>query len=227
MWLFHFWRKMKAAQFEVERKVTSPNRRAWSSSLSRFRTVVCRNRLGMPRRLLTTLSSALEHGKNVAVHCRQGIGRSGLIAAGLLVMSGMGIEKAIDAVSAARGRSIPETSAQFEWFRRLPTAERVSRVLSSCVSYRRYSEKVAHFVTVAPYLSNPVTLIGFCLFLFFGSTSGSSKIRPPQATFAGTILAGGSPDSPVRLLASDRRNRSWFWARLPRFNPVGETLACS
>src|SRR5215469_7898398 len=32
----------------------------------------------------------LEAGRNVAVHCRQGVGRSGLIAAGVLIMSGIG-----------------------------------------------------------------------------------------------------------------------------------------
>ena len=30
--------------------------------------------------LLKNIADALEHGKNVAVHCRQGIGRSGLIS---------------------------------------------------------------------------------------------------------------------------------------------------
>ena len=31
----------------------------------------------------------LENGRNVAVHCRQGVGRSGLIACGVLIASGM------------------------------------------------------------------------------------------------------------------------------------------
>ncbi|MGH9631232.1 MAG: dual specificity protein phosphatase family protein [Bryobacteraceae bacterium] len=71
--------------------------------------------------LLTNLSTALEEGKTVAVHCRQGIGRSGLIAASLLVVSGMGAEKAIDEVSAARGQNVPETFEQLQWIRQLPT----------------------------------------------------------------------------------------------------------
>jgi protein-tyrosine phosphatase len=73
------------------------------------------------RSLLSNLSGALADGKNVAVHCRQGIGRSGLIAAGLLVTSGMEAEKAVRAVSAARGQNIPETPAQLQWIRQLPT----------------------------------------------------------------------------------------------------------
>ena len=35
--------------------------------------------------LLTSVAAALDEGKNVAVHCRQGIGRAGLLAASLLV----------------------------------------------------------------------------------------------------------------------------------------------
>jgi protein-tyrosine phosphatase len=73
--------------------------------------------------LLRSLSKALEQGKNVAVHCRQGIGRSGLVATALLVTSGTGVEKALEIVSAARGQAIPETAAQLEWLQHLP-AER-------------------------------------------------------------------------------------------------------
>src|SRR5438093_4555051 len=39
--------------------------------------------------LLGKLDEALAAGKSVALHCRQGIGRSGLIAASLLVLSGL------------------------------------------------------------------------------------------------------------------------------------------
>jgi len=69
---------------------------------------------------------ALEEGKNVAVHCRQGIGRSGMIAAAALVSSGTGSEEAIKAVSAARGVPVPETPAQVEWLHHLPTERPVS-----------------------------------------------------------------------------------------------------
>jgi protein-tyrosine phosphatase len=73
--------------------------------------------------LLRSLAKALHQGKNVAVHCRQGIGRSGLIATALLVTSGISVEKAIEIVSTARGQAIPETPAQLEWVHQLP-AER-------------------------------------------------------------------------------------------------------
>ena len=71
--------------------------------------------------LLTDIAAALADGKNVAIHCRQGVGRSGLVAAGLLVTSGMGAGDAINVVSGARGLTIPETSAQLQWIKRLPS----------------------------------------------------------------------------------------------------------
>jgi protein-tyrosine phosphatase len=71
--------------------------------------------------LLSTIAAALEEGKNVAVHCRQGIGRSGLVAAGVLLTSGMGVDKALEVVSAARGEIVPETPAQLQWIKHLPS----------------------------------------------------------------------------------------------------------
>ena len=65
--------------------------------------------------LMSDLVGALEKGQNVAVHCRQGIGRSGLIAAGVLTIAGASPADAIQAVSSARGLSIPETPDQREW----------------------------------------------------------------------------------------------------------------
>jgi protein-tyrosine phosphatase len=73
------------------------------------------------RSLLREIVGALDQGKNVAVHCRQGIGRSGLIAAGALMSSGLGTEKAIEVVSSARGVTVPETPAQLEWLHHLPS----------------------------------------------------------------------------------------------------------
>ena len=70
--------------------------------------------------LMATISSVLGEGRNVAVHCRQCIGRSGLIAAGILVNSGVPPEQAIKTVSAARGLAIPETTEQRVWVQQLP-----------------------------------------------------------------------------------------------------------
>lgn len=54
-------------------------------------------------------------GRNILVHCRQGIGRSGLVAACLLVKKGMSPGGAIDSVSEARGVPVPETAEQRDW----------------------------------------------------------------------------------------------------------------
>ena len=70
--------------------------------------------------LLGDIVDLLESGKHVAVHCRQGIGRAGMMATGALILSGAGADAAIKAVSAARGREVPETPEQREWLRDLP-----------------------------------------------------------------------------------------------------------
>src|SRR5271169_4874427 len=65
--------------------------------------------------ILENITRTLSQGKNVVVHCRQGIGRSGLVAACLLVRRGMSPGAAVELASAARGVSIPETSEQRDW----------------------------------------------------------------------------------------------------------------
>jgi protein-tyrosine phosphatase len=69
--------------------------------------------------LLKKIVEALEEGKHVAIHCRQSIGRSGLIAAGVLMSSGIAAGKAIEVVSAARGMAVPETPEQLQWIHHL------------------------------------------------------------------------------------------------------------
>jgi protein-tyrosine phosphatase len=75
--------------------------------------------------LLTDLSRQLDAGQTVAVHCRQGIGRSALVAIGLLVWSGMDPARAVETVSAARGRPVPETPDQLRWVHDLAKARPV------------------------------------------------------------------------------------------------------
>jgi protein-tyrosine phosphatase len=61
------------------------------------------------------LNADLAVGKNVAVHCRQGVGRTGLVAACLLVAKGLTPEAAVKTLSAARGNPVPETAEQRRW----------------------------------------------------------------------------------------------------------------
>ncbi len=69
--------------------------------------------------LLRDLNSKLGTGNTVVVHCRQGIGRSALIAAGLLVTSGIDPATAIHTVAEARGLAVPETQEQRRWIEEL------------------------------------------------------------------------------------------------------------
>ena len=65
--------------------------------------------------ILEKLDSDLTAAKNVVIHCRQGIGRTGLIAASLLVSKGASSGAAVEAVSAARCLRVPETPEQRRW----------------------------------------------------------------------------------------------------------------
>ena len=62
-----------------------------------------------------TLEGFLAAGKTVAVHCRQGIGRSALIAACVLILAGITPEVVFQRLSAARGCPVPETAEQRQW----------------------------------------------------------------------------------------------------------------
>ena len=61
------------------------------------------------------LVGLLQSGRTVAIHCRQGIGRAGMVAVGILGATGVPIDEAMEVVSAARGRPVPETEAQRQW----------------------------------------------------------------------------------------------------------------
>jgi protein-tyrosine phosphatase len=61
------------------------------------------------------LAARLADGKNIAVHCRQGIGRAALIAICILIWSGLEPTAAIERVGAARGCAVPETAEQRRW----------------------------------------------------------------------------------------------------------------
>jgi protein-tyrosine phosphatase len=60
------------------------------------------------------------HGKvitgcNVVFHCRAGIGRSGMMAASVLLHEGLTVRDAFTRISAARGLTVPDTPGQLEW----------------------------------------------------------------------------------------------------------------
>ena len=57
----------------------------------------------------------IDRGVNTLVHCRAGIGRAGLFAAGVLLHAGMDAEQAFALVSKMRGLRVPETISQHAW----------------------------------------------------------------------------------------------------------------
>lgn len=61
------------------------------------------------------MDTALSARRNVLVHCRQGIGRSGLLAACLLIHRGTSPASALGQLSATRGTEVPETREQRDW----------------------------------------------------------------------------------------------------------------
>lgn len=65
--------------------------------------------------LLEGLKSQLQSGKSVTIHCRQGVGRAGTIAASVLASMNIDPELAIRIVSGARGVPVPETPEQHQW----------------------------------------------------------------------------------------------------------------
>src|SRR5262249_11216510 len=68
--------------------------------------------------LVKALAARLAEGKTVAFHCRQGIGRSALLAACVLAALGDSVDTAFERIARARGCSVPETAEQRAWVRR-------------------------------------------------------------------------------------------------------------
>ena len=75
------------------------------------------------RRLLSALLRDLNSGKTVVVHCRQGIGRSSLIAASVLASFGEDPDRVFRRIERARGRSVPDTDEQRNWVRHFAELE--------------------------------------------------------------------------------------------------------
>ena len=64
------------------------------------------------------LDATLSAGRNVLIHCRQGIGRSGLLAACLLIHRGSTAEEAMEELTKVRKTQVPETAEQRQWISR-------------------------------------------------------------------------------------------------------------
>jgi protein-tyrosine phosphatase len=68
--------------------------------------------------LVARLVSQLRGGAAVAIHCRAGIGRTGLVGGCVLHQLGVSFENIFPALERARGVRVPDTPEQVEWVRR-------------------------------------------------------------------------------------------------------------
>ncbi len=71
--------------------------------------------------LVNQLVALVSQGKNVGIHCRQGIGRSGLLVASLLVNAGIQADPAFQQIEKARGTPVPDTPEQRQWVEQFAT----------------------------------------------------------------------------------------------------------
>jgi protein-tyrosine phosphatase len=65
--------------------------------------------------LIEELVQQLLLGERLVIHCRQGIGRSGLVAAAVLNSFEMPLQECLERISLARGVPVPETKQQRDW----------------------------------------------------------------------------------------------------------------
>ena len=65
--------------------------------------------------LVTKLDDLLTRGQAIGIHCRQGIGRSSVVAACVLSLSIENIDECFRQISDARGTAVPDTVEQRNW----------------------------------------------------------------------------------------------------------------
>ncbi|MBY0523600.1 MAG: hypothetical protein K2R98_09375 [Gemmataceae bacterium] len=64
------------------------------------------------------LEEELGQGKVVSIHCRQGVGRSALLAACVLAGAGVDVGTAFSRIASGRGCPVPDTPEQRDWVAR-------------------------------------------------------------------------------------------------------------
>jgi len=75
------------------------------------------------------LVELLAEGKNLVIHCRQGVGRSSVIAAMVRILQGQGhlAETVFEEIGAARRCTVPDTPEQREWIMKIDESLRNRR----------------------------------------------------------------------------------------------------
>jgi protein-tyrosine phosphatase len=69
--------------------------------------------------LITTIDLKLKEGKKIVIHCRMGIGRTAVIAAGTLIKNGLKADNVFELLSNKRTLEVPDTNEQVEWIERM------------------------------------------------------------------------------------------------------------
>lgn len=68
--------------------------------------------------LTKNLAQELEAGLSLFIHCAGGVGRAGTLSSCLLTNQGFDADEAMQLVSLARGKTVPETDQQADFVRR-------------------------------------------------------------------------------------------------------------
>ena len=71
---------------------------------------------------LLALRDEVASGRTVVAHCRQGVGRSPLCVASVMVLLGVPAADAWQRITKVRGRDVPDTAAQGRWVEQLALA---------------------------------------------------------------------------------------------------------
>lgn len=66
-------------------------------------------------KFIKQLFGKLSEGKNIVIHCRQGIGRSSIIAAATMILQGLAPDEVLAKIVEARGCNVPDTPEQRQW----------------------------------------------------------------------------------------------------------------
>lgn len=70
-----------------------------------------------PRLFAETIRDLAGSGKVVGVHCRAGIGRSAIAAAGIMASLGHDLEESLKRIGDTRGVQVPDTDEQRQWLK--------------------------------------------------------------------------------------------------------------
>src|SRR5262245_60608820 len=102
------WSRMRSLSSNWNEKSRYAEQWGLNSSAFPFPIAACQPARSLRGSWFGILGKMLTEGGQVAVHCRQGIGRAGLIASSLLVSAGLDAPQALERLSFARGCRVPE-----------------------------------------------------------------------------------------------------------------------